>query len=806
MPSSTVDSLSPESAPRSAPLHRTTDSGTTDSGTTDSGTTDSGTTDAGMAATAAAKATAATAPGSASGPLRPAAAHLAVTHLAVTQPAAEPRATDYASTDYAPTAAHRVAADTRAATDPRRQEPVPTVPQSADPAAHSGGLSARVARHAQSHPTALAVSDDDTTLTYAQLHSAAGRLAARLHESGVRAGDTVGLLAARSARTVVTQLAVWRVGATCVPLDAAHPRPRTAAMLEDAAVTLTLGDKALLEAAGIAAERFLVLSADSGVSGDQGDSLDRGDDTHVPQPAAYDPHGTAFVMFTSGSTGRPKGVALTHRAIADLVTDPDYVTVTPRDRVLFHSSTSFDASTFEVWVALANGAAVVVSAAERPSLEELARDVERHGATLAFFTTALFHQLAARRSRLFGVLRTVVVGGEAMAAQPAATVLDAFPWLELVNGYGPTETTTFATAHRVSAEDCASALPPIGRPIAGTTAHVLDERREPVVTGERGELWIGGPRLARGYVGQPAMTAERFVEHPAHGRLYRTGDVVSSRPDGTLDFHARADDQVKVRGFRIEPGEIEHVLRGWPEVDDAAVAVRRPTPEDTRLAAFIVPAPGPAPKAEALRARLAERLPAHLVPDEWTVVERLPMTASGKVDRLALTAPTGGTGPVGAAPVELPPIERVVADIWTRSLGHEVSRADVDFFALGGHSLLALAVVDDLREDLGVELSLTDFFAAPTVAGHAALIERALLDAHGDLDLADVEFADGDSVDAEFADLESAALVSVGPASAAAESAGPGPGDSFAGAPAPRTSAYNAPCNAPFEDTDGHRI
>ena len=311
-------------------------------------------------------------------------------------------------------------------------------------------------------------------------------------------------------------------------------------------------------------------------------------------------------MFTSGSTGRPKGVAVPHRAIAELVSDPAYLTLTSRDRVLFHSPMTFDASTFEVWGALANGAAVVVCTAERPSFEDLAQHVERHGVTVAFFTTALFHQLAGRRSRVFSLLRTVIVGGEALSTHHAREVLRAFPWLELVNGYGPTEATTFTTAHRVTDADCDGQMP-IGRPIAGATVHLLDDSGKPVPDGERGELWIGGSRLAHGYTGQPQLTAERFSDHPGPGRLYRTGDLVSLRPDGTLDFHGRTDDQVKIRGFRIEPGEIEHALREQPEVADAAVTVHRPSPDDARLAAFVVASPGPVPRPDALRDRLTAR-------------------------------------------------------------------------------------------------------------------------------------------------------------------------------------------------------
>ncbi|MGI5261960.1 amino acid adenylation domain-containing protein [Streptomyces angustmyceticus] len=628
--------------------------------------------------------------------------------------------------------------------DTRKEGPVPTegTPQggrtasgdrttaaatAARPAA-AAGPAALVAWHAARTPQALAVADGDTTLTYAQLVSSARALAAHLRERGVRRGDSVALLMPRSARTVVAQLALWWAGAVCVPLDPAHPRARSEALAADAGATLTVGDGKLLESAALTGATLAL----------PGEPLVDGGDLPGAELA---PDAAAFIMFTSGSTGRPKGVAIPHRAIAELVCDPAYLTLTSRDRVLFHSPMTFDASTFEVWGALANGAAVVVSTTERPSFEDLARQVERHGVTVAFFTTALFHQLAGRRSRIFAQLRTVVVGGEALSAHHAREVLQAFPWLELVNGYGPTEATTFTTAHRVTLADCDGQVP-IGRPIAGATVHLLDDAGRPVPYGEVGELWIGGSRLAHGYTGQPELTAERFSDHPELGRLYRSGDLVSRRPDGTLDFHGRTDDQVKIRGFRIEPAEIEHALREQPEVADAAVAVHRPSPDDARLAAFVVAAPGPVPRPDALRDRLAAALPAHLVPDEVRVVDALPLNSSGKVDRRALTdlvttdGPDAPAGPLG-------PLEQAVAEVWSRSLGREVTRADADFLALGGHSLLALAVTDDLREELGVELTLADFFAAPTVAGHAALVERALLAAHSDLHPGAPEDTDG---------------------------------------------------------------
>ncbi|MFF4323178.1 amino acid adenylation domain-containing protein [Streptomyces sp. NPDC001568] len=595
--------------------------------------------------------------------------------------------------------------------------PHPVPPATTEPATT---LPALLVRHADRSPDALAVVDGDTTLTYGGLLGAGRALAARLRAHGVARGDRVALLTSRSSRTVVAQLGLWLAGAACVPLDPAQPRPRTEAVIADAGVTLTVGDAKLLEAATLPGPVLALPEEPLATGGSVDDS---------------DPDGPAFIMFTSGSTGRPKGVLVPHRAVTELVTAPDYVTVTGRDRVLFHSPMTFDASTFEVWVALANGAAVVVCTEQRPSLEDLARHVERHGVTVAFFTTALFHQLAARRSRVFGQLRSVVVGGEAMAAAQAREVLTAFPWLELVNGYGPTETTTFATAHRVTARDCDGPVP-IGRPVHGATAHVLDVDGRPVADGDRGELWIGGSRLAHGYTGLPELTAERFVDHHATGRrLYRTGDLVSQRPDGVLRFHGRNDEQVKVRGFRIEPAEVEHALREQPEVDDAVVTVEGSGTAEASLVAFVVAPPGPVPSGGALRDRLAAVLPAHLVPDVIGVLDRLPLTPAGKVDRRALAgraraaAHAAGDGP--KAPMT--PLEQAVAEVWSQALGIEVTRAGDEFLHLGGHSLLALVVTEDLREGLGVELSLADFFAAPTVAAQAALVEEALLAAHADL-------------------------------------------------------------------------
>ncbi|MDH6706520.1 amino acid adenylation domain-containing protein [Kitasatospora sp. MAA19] len=589
-----------------------------------------------------------------------------------------------------------------------------------------------IARHAQERPDALAVTDGDTALTYRQLLDGSARLAAALTARGVGPGSAVGLLCARSTRLVVAQLAIWRAGGHVVPLDPGYPRPRIAEMTGDAGVRLVLGDKALLAGAGLAEEQTLALTstlvlaehdadfdADSAAAAGGGGALD-----------AADPAAPALLFYTSGSTGRPKGVIVPHSAVADLVAAPDAFTLGPRDRVLFHSTVSFDASTFELWAPLARGAAVAISPSDRPTAEELVRDVERFGVTTVFITTALFHHLAARQSRIFGVLRTLAVGGEALSPEYAGAVLRAFPWLELFNVYGPTEATTFTTLHRITPADCTTGPVPIGRAFGGARTLVLDEQFAPVPPGTVGELWIAGGRLAQGYLNRPELTAERFRDLPGTGRAYRSGDLVRQRPDGALEFHGRTDDQVKVRGFRIEPGEVEHALLQFPEVAEAAVVVRRAGHTDAALAACLVLADGSRPAVETLRTRLAERLPAHLVPTAWTVLAALPLTGTGKIDRRALAAvgDPAADGPGTAA--ALSPIQQAVADAWTRALERPITDPVADFLAEGGHSLLAMWVVDDLREDLGVELSLADFLGHPTVAGQADLLERALRAAH----------------------------------------------------------------------------
>ncbi|MFI5983388.1 non-ribosomal peptide synthetase [Streptomyces sp. NPDC051555] len=588
------------------------------------------------------------------------------------------------------------------------------------------GIVARVAAHALATPDALAVHDGRNDLTYAQLIYSTSELAKTLRSRGVGPGSAVGLLVPHSVQAVVAQLAVWWAGGHYVPLDPDHPDERITMTLRETGAALTVGDAGLLADSPVAAEHSLPLPPAPVLPRDP-DAL-----AAVAEPAPHDPDATAYVLYTSGSTGRPKGVALTHRGAESMATGLPCDPLRPGDRMLFHSPMAFDAAAFEVWAPLAHGATVVVCATGRPAVEHLATEAAHLGATVVFLTTSLFHHLAARDSALFGLVRTVVTGGEELSGAHARRVLRVRPDLELVNAYGPTEATTFATSHRVHDADCAGA-PPLGHPLPGAGAHVLDGRLRPVPRGATGELWLSGARLAAGYVAQPALTAERFVgPTPRDARRYRTGDLVSVRADGALVFHGRTDEQVKVRGHRVEPGEVEHVLLRHPGVREAVVVVRRSSVEDARLTAFVVPEAAARCDTVALRDHVSALLPAHLVPGTWVLTDGFPLTGSGKADRRALARDplppvrTGDRPAAEPARVSLSPVQQVVADAWSSALGLPVDRPDADFFALGGHSLLALTVVEDLRRDLGAETALAAFYADPTVAGHGALLEAAL--------------------------------------------------------------------------------
>ncbi len=569
-------------------------------------------------------------------------------------------------------------------------------------------------------PDATAIVDGATTLDYRALDARANRIAHALAHAGVRAGDRVALHLEPSIGLVAAQLAVLKLGAAYVPVDVGNPPARKAFVAQDSGARLVLGDAALdwPAAAGVPQRDLAALLAGPWPSDAPARAPQCGGDT------------PAYVMYTSGSSGQPKGVLVTHRGIARLAVNSGYATFDASDRFAFASNPAFDASTFEVWTALLNGASIgIVKRDDLLDLGALAGKLSSIGVTCLFLTTALFNRCVSFDPAMFARLRCVISGGE--RADPAVyrKVLEAGPPRHLLNAYGPTETTTFAAVWEAEPRTLAAQAAPIGRPIGNTSVYVLDAYGAPVPVGVTGEIHIGGPGVAQGYLNRPALSAERFVRDPFVGgdaRMYRTGDLGRWRPDGMLDCIGRADFQVKIRGFRIELGEIEACLLEHGALAQAAVLARDDGGDGGKtLVAYYVPRAGHEDGAPALRAHLAARLPEYMVPAAYVRLPAMPLTPNGKLERRALPAPDERSYVRRDYAAPQGEIETTLARIWAELFGIErVGRHD-GFFELGGHSLLAVRMVARVHDVLGVEVPLRELFADPVLHVFASAVARA---------------------------------------------------------------------------------
>lgn len=560
---------------------------------------------------------------------------------------------------------------------------------------------------AGAYPDRVAVVDGDTRLTYAELDRRACAFAQVLRDSGVGVfggrESVVGVCLERSADLIVTLLAIVKAGGAYLPLDPAYPADRLAFMIADGGARLVVSSSSLGFRASVPTLLVDRLPAASGRS-----------------PDGVEPDGLAYVLFTSGSTGTPKGVGVTHRGVVRLVCGADYARLDATRTMLHISSISFDAATYEIWGALLNGGTLVVAPPDAYSPAEVGELVRAHGVTSALLTTALFNTIVDEDPAALLPLEEILTGGEAASPAHMARARRALPGTRIVNAYGPAEITVIATCHPVGEAD---GPVPIGRPISNTRVYLLDAQLRPVAPNVVGRVYAAGPGLARGYVGRPGLTAERFVPDP-YGepgeRMYDTGDLACRTSDGELVFAGRVDDQVKIRGRRVELGEIEHAMTRLPGVAQAVV-IARPQPDGTlRLDGYVV---GDDLRAEALRAALSRVLPSPMVPATITVLPALPVAPGGKVDRRALPPPAN---PAAADRSDEPStvVERVVAQAFYEVLGVEAGAGD-DFFALGGHSLSASRAVSRIRAALGVDVPLRALFEHPTVAELAAWLPES---------------------------------------------------------------------------------
>jgi len=565
-------------------------------------------------------------------------------------------------------------------------------------------------------PNAVAVVFGGKALTYAELNGRANRLAHDLIRQGVKPGEPVALCVERSADMVVGMLAVLKAGGAYAPLDPRYPAERLAFMLDDTGASILLTQRDLLSRLPRTGMKTICLNGGEA----RGESAE-----NLPNRATAE--NVAYIIYTSGSTGQPKGVAVPNRAVNRLVRNTNYIALDATDRLAQISNISFDAATFEVWGALLNGGQLRgIESDVALSPKDFARELKEQGITAMFLTSALFSQLAAEMPEAFASMRTLIAGGEALEARAVRTVLKACPELRLVNGYGPTENTTFTCCGWLRDISASATNVPIGRPISNTQVYILDGNRQPVPMGVPGELYTGGDGLAQGYWNRPELTAEKFILHQfrengALDRLYRTGDLARWLPNGNVEFLGRLDNQVKIRGFRVELGEVEAVMGQHPSVRECAVKVN--AMDATRLTAYFVATDRRGIKASQLRVFLMERLPEYMIPAAFVQLQALPLTPNGKVDRRALPEPDHGRTAAErkyAAPRDA--VEAELTRIWQEVLGVEPIGIEDHFFNLGGHSLLAARVATRAEKAFGRKVRLATVFMAPTIEKLAAVI------------------------------------------------------------------------------------
>lgn len=564
------------------------------------------------------------------------------------------------------------------------------------------------ARVAAERRDAIALRSQEETWTYGELEGRANALANQLRNRGVRAGDFVGVCLDRSPGLIAALLGILKTGAAYVPFDSKYPKARIDYLFRDSHVRLLVTDS---NHARIAPEGTEVLLLTTEAV-----------DERAPESSAdVGPESPAYLMYTSGSTGEPKGVIVPHRAIVRLVKNNDFARFSAEDVWLGFAPISFDASTLEIWAPLLNGGTLAMYPADFESVEQFERVLREYGVTSLWLTSGLFNTIVDQNARALAGVRQLLAGGEALSVAHVRKALEALPDTEIINGYGPTENTTFTCCYRIPRDFPGDRSIPIGRPIKNTRVRIVDANGELAAVGVPGELYAGGAGLSLGYLNQPELTAEKFFEWEGE-RWYRTGDRARFLPDGPIEFLGRRDTQVKIRGFRVELGEIEAALRRLPGVEDAAATVRPDSTGGNQLAGYVVGKESM--DLDAHREALAQWLPAHACPATLVRLEHIPLGPNGKVDRKALPTPENPSGGSdGAKPAD--EIEAIIAQILGELLEIPAMGADDNFFHHGGESLRAMRAVSRLNREFDCRLTLAHIFEAPTVRGLARLVKSA---------------------------------------------------------------------------------
>ncbi len=569
---------------------------------------------------------------------------------------------------------------------------------------------------ARERPDATALVLGDRQMNYAELDRLSSRVAAGLRRRGAGRGTRIGLCLDRSFEAIVGMLGILKAGAAYVPLDPEYPPARLKMMIGDAQVLATLTDAGSLgRVRSLGAEPLLIEAL-----------FESGADASFT-PVRVEPTEPAYLMYTSGSTGTPKGVLIPHRGIVRLVRGADYADVSKDETVLHASSPSFDVATFEIFAPLLNGGCLVLMPPAPPSVSDLQRAIEKHGVTTLWLTAGLFHLVADTAPEAFRPLRQLLAGGDVLSPAHVQKVLDACPDLRFINGYGPTENTTFSLCYTVPRDHHFASSIPIGYPIANSEAYVLDDHLRPQPVGMPGELFVGGDGLALSYWNRPELTAERFVKHPfvqdPDARLYRTGDMARLLPSGIVEFLGRRDSQLKIRGFRVELGEIEATLSKAPHVHQCIVVARKDGTGDARLIAYVRGETGRDAVGDA-QSHARSLLPLYMIPAQWVPVDSFPLTPNGKVDRARLPDPPRAEHDASPGSAPSGRLEEQFLEIWRRLFHTEDVGCEDSFFDLGGNSLLAIRFVAEAERATGKPLPLNQLFLHPTIRELAAALQQ----------------------------------------------------------------------------------
>ncbi|WP_414579518.1 amino acid adenylation domain-containing protein [Anabaena sp. CCY 9402-a] len=576
---------------------------------------------------------------------------------------------------------------------------------------------------ARQTPNSIAIAYKNQTLTYQELEHKSNQFANYIQQIGIKKETPIAIYLDSSPDVIITILAILKVGGAYLPLDTSAPGERLKTILEDANSPILITQKSHLDNLEIISENLHTICIDEKLN-----LADFSDDFTPDIETTAD--NLAYVMYTSGSTGKPKGVCVLHRGVVRLVKNTNYANFSPNEVILQLASIAFDAATFEIWAALLNGGKLVLMPTKTPTLQEIGAAIKQHNITTLWLTAGLFNLIVEEQIEHLQSLRQLLAGGDVLSMYHVKKVLKLLPNCQLVNGYGPTENTTFTCCHRITIDDLTKDSIPIGRPIANTQVYILDDALQLVPIGIAGELYIGGDGLARGYLNQPDLTAEKFIQNPfshdPNSRLYKTGDRVRWLPDGTIEFLGRIDFQVKIRGFRVELGEIEAILVQYPSVRSAVVIAQEYQPGDKRLVAYFTKEVnyGTVTPGE-LHHFLQQKLPNYMIPSAFILLEQLPLNGNGKVDRKALPSVENICIDVDNNCVSLrTPTEERLAIIWKNVLGVQVG-IDQPFLEVGGHSLHSTQIVSRVRDSFGVDLPVYAVLEASTIAKLSQWIESA---------------------------------------------------------------------------------